>query len=155
MGATGSLISNAPTLVDPIILKNPAARLVIFAGTNDIWIGGSTAAQTCTFSNTYIAARIAAGWPPGHIIVATMLPRYNSLLSPAINASLETTRQDYITCVVAAAAGQGVVLARLDLDPNIGQAGDSQNPTYYEPDEIHPNEAGLAIVTSIIFGAYP
>lgn len=154
-GTSGTLLSNAAALVDPIVFKNPNAKLVIFAGTNDIWIGGSTAAQTLAFSNSYISARIAAGWKPGNIIVATMLPRYNSLQTPAVNASLEATRQTYISGVVAASAGQGVILARLDQDPNIGQAGDSQNLTYYEPDQIHPNAAGVAIITSIIFGVYP
>lgn len=57
--------------------------------------------------------------------------------------------------MVAAAPGQGVVLARADLNANIGAAGASQNLTYYEPDQIHPNAAGLAILTPIIFGVYP
>lgn len=151
----GTLISNAAQGIDWIIAKKPNARLIIFGGTNDIWIGGLTGAQTCSAAETYIAARETAGWAANQMEFVTMLPRYNNAFTPAVNAALETERQNYISCIVSYATTNGIALARLDQDSTIGQAGDEMNTTYYEPDMIHPTQAGLNIAAPIIYGDYP
>lgn len=84
-----------------------------------------------------------------------MLPRYSTTFTPAVNAAQEVVRQNYISCMVTYAATAGIVLARLDQDMNIGQYGDEMNLTYYRPDDIHPNQTGLGIVATDIFGVYP
>ena len=71
----------AATEVDP--KNSQAARndyckdpyLILFAGTNGIFNQGKTGIQTYGLFQTYISARLLAGWRPNNIIVVTMLPR--------------------------------------------------------------------------------
>jgi lysophospholipase L1-like esterase len=154
-GTGGSLISNAATIVDPVLTRQPNARLIIFAGTNDIWLGGSTGAQTCTLAQTYLNARLTFGWPAGHILWVAMLPRYNPGNSAPVNMAAETERQNYISCMLTYLSGVGITPVRLDLDANIGMYGDEMSLTYYRGDDIHPNNTGLGVVAADINAVYP
>jgi lysophospholipase L1-like esterase len=138
---TLTLIQSAPISIDPYLgsVSNPV--LIVFGGTNDIWLSGKTAAQTYAGFQTYIETRIAAGW--NNIIVLTMLPRQSS-------APNEATRQAFNTLLRNGAATYGYTVADIGNDPTIGQAGDQTNTTYYAPDQIHLTQAGQLIVAQDI-----
>jgi hypothetical protein len=124
------------------------ARLIIFCGTNDIANGGYTAAQTYGAFTAWLRARIVAGWKVGNIVVVEPLPRANPLSSPAFEAQ----RQPYNQMLATGATTFGYQLVPLGADTLIGQPGQSSNPTYYVDDNVHPNEAGHAIIAADIVG---
>lgn len=138
-----SLTSLAAGNVDPQLSSLACGALspylIMLAGVNDIF-NGSTGAQVFTFSQTYRAARVSAGWSAGKMVVATILP----------STASETDRASYNAALVSAAGSEGYILARLDLDANIGCAGCNTNLTYYQSDQIHPNNTGLQIVANLI-----
>ena len=138
---TLTLIQSAPISIDPYLgsVSNPV--LIVFGGTNDIWLSGKTAAQTYAGFQTYIETRIAAGW--NNIIVLTMLPRQSG-------APNEATRQAFNTLLRNGAATYGYTVADIGNDPTIGQAGDQTNTTYYASDQIHLTQAGQLIVAQDI-----
>jgi lysophospholipase L1-like esterase len=142
---TPNLISLAATQVDPLLNAPNSPWLILFAGTNDITYG-DTAAQAYASFQTYLAARLAAGWPVARIIVCTMLPR---------GSAVEAARAIYNPLLVSGASTYGYKLVRLDLDPNIGQAGQNTNAEFYEQTfAIHPNIAGMTIVASDIAAVF-
>lgn len=140
----GSLTAVAAASVDPLLSSLTRSRLppklVLFAGTNDIVSNPSTGAQTYALFQTYLAARIAAGWVMSNIVVATMLPRTNAT---------EAERVAYNAALVSGASA-GYVLARNDLDPNMGGSGKWSDTTYFQADGIHPNNTGLQVLANII-----
>lgn len=136
----GTLTADAVTRVDPILSRDGTKYLVIFAGTNDIWLNSTTGAGAWTLLETYINARISAGWTVGNICVGTMLPRQNG------NESARTT---YNGLIRGNAAGMGYKVCDFAADSRIGDAGDENDATYYS-DTIHPTAAGQAILSQII-----
>lgn len=147
-GQTLNLTQDAVTTIDPIRDVTRRDYLVIFAGTNDIWLGGSSAAQTYAYFQTFIDARIASGWVEGDIFVCTMLPRQT--LS-------ETIRTAYNSAIVGKAkAGGGTynyTAIRLDLDASVGVAGQQNDTTYYQSGAVHPNQAGHQIIANLVYAA--
>ena len=136
----GTLIADAVTRVDPFLAYSGNKRLVIFAGTNDIFLNGTSGAATWTLLETYINARIAAGWSAANIFVVTMLPRQNG------HESDSTT---YNNSIRSNAAGMGYKVADVAANATIGCAGCENNTTYYS-DTIHPTAAGHLIIQGII-----
>jgi hypothetical protein len=124
------------------------ARLIIFCGTNDMANGGYTAAQTYSAFIAWLRARIAAGWKVGNIVVVEALPR----AAPLSSQVFETQRQPYNQMLAAGAATFGYQLVPLGADTLIGQPGQSSSRTYYVDDNVHPNEAGHAIIAADIVG---
>lgn len=120
--------------------------LVVFAGTNGIVLQGNTGAVEYANFKTYIAARVSAGWIPTNIVVITMLPR---------TGLSEVSRGIFNTSVVGDDGGYGYKLARVDLNADIGLAGDNLNTVYFY-DGTHPTAAGHAIIASIVYAVmYP
>lgn len=136
----GTLTADAVTRVDPILSQTGTKYLVIFAGTNDIFLNGTSGAATWTLLETYINARITAGWTAANICVGTMLPRQGS------NESARSTLNGSIR---SNAAGIGYKVCDFAANATIGDAGDENNTTYYI-DTIHPNDAGHAILAQIV-----
>jgi lysophospholipase L1-like esterase len=132
-----NLISSAASLVDPL-LTPPIPWLILLAGTNDFNYG-DTPAQIYASFQTWITARLADGWPANRIIICTVPP----------HSVWEAQRPTYNALLVAGAGTYGYQLARIDLDPNIGQAGDNLNTRFYS-DGTHPTNAGHAIIAAII-----
>lgn len=140
-GGAGSLPSLAAE-VDAVLTVGSPQTLILFAGTNDFAFTANDAPTVFAAMMNYRAARVAAGYSASSIIVPTMLPR----------DGLETIRTTYNGLIVSSAASYGYAVARFDLDPHIGVAGaNDSNPTYYY-DTIHPNDAGHAIMATIIEG---
>lgn len=139
-----TLLEDGPLYVDGWRKQSAATNwLVVFAGTNGIRLQHNTAAAEAGYFETYVAARISAGWNPDNIVVCTMLPAVDPSASP---------RDDYNALLVSLAATYGYRLARFDLDETIGQDGDAANTTYYG-DGLHPTAAGHAIMGQIVFDA--
>lgn len=139
-----SLIDDAATQVDAAKDGSLTNWLIVFAGTNDIFLGVGTAAGAYGYFITYIEARIAAGWDADKIVVCTMLPRESDT-----RPEKEAVRVTFNGDLVSGAGTYDYRLARLDLDSNIGAANADQNATYYV-DKIHPTNAGHSIIASII-----
>jgi lysophospholipase L1-like esterase len=138
-----AMITAGPSQVDG--WYDPALRnnlTVLFGGTNDIVANGSTGVATLGFANTYCAARRSAGWGTGgsRIAVVTMLPR----------TTKESDRITYNQGLVANALGNWDFVFDIASDPNMGQAGQCTNLTYYQADQVHPNDNGYAYLASIM-----
>lgn len=136
----GTLTADALNRVDLVLANTGTKYLVIFAGTNDIFLNSTSGAATWTLLEAYIDARIAAGWTAGNICVGTMLPRqnYNESHRTALNSAIRSN-----------AAAMGYKICDFAADNRIGDAGDENNATYYG-DAIHPTAAGHVILAEII-----
>jgi len=145
------LIDDAAVNVDtlsPLFKPGATNVLVLFAGSNDIWLDGASGSTTYSYFQTYISARLSAGWNASNIIVVTMLPRQSG-------STQETARQAYNTALVGGASTYGYRLARVDQDSNIGCAGCQNNTTYYQSDQTHLTDAGQSVAASIIESVLP
>lgn len=142
-GGTGSLPANAAEV--DAVLASPAQTLVMFAGTNDL-AGGSSVTDTINAWSSYVDARIAAGYVAAEMILCTMLPRSGSAFIT------ETVRGNFNAAIVSLASSKGGSVCRLDLDSRIGLAGCNTDLTYYQSDQLHPNNAGLAVIAGLIEG---
>lgn len=137
-----NLVDDAAASVDAARIGGLQNRLIIFAGSNDIYLGSSTGAATYAFLTDYIDARLLAGWDESEIFVCTMLPR-----------ELNTAeRQAYNNAIVADAGNRDYVVVPLHTNANIGDDGDQNNATYFI-DTVHPTNAGHAIIAQMIYDA--
>jgi len=116
--------------------------LIVFAGTNGMNLFLANHSAEVEFANfeQYMAARRLAGWDMSNTVVCTMLPR---------GAGEEARRTAFNGYLVAGASYWKYKLARFDLDPNMGQAGQNDDPVYYS-DGVHPTDAGHAILAAIL-----
>lgn len=140
----GTLTADAVTRVDPLLARTGTKYLVIFAGTNDIFLNSTSGAATWTLLESYINARISAGWTAANICVGTMLPR---------QGQHESDRSTLNGSIRSNAAGMGYKVADFAADATMGPAGAENNTTYYQ-DLIHPTAAGHVILASIIKAAF-
>lgn len=142
-GYPSTLIEDAVLRVDPARVVSLDNWLICFAGTNGLLstLGAHSAATEYANFQTYIAARIAAGQDMAKTIACMMLPR---------TGMSEATRTTYNASLVSGAATYGYKLARLDLNPNIGAAGQNLDLTWFQ-DGTHPTDAGHAVIAQIIF----
>jgi lysophospholipase L1-like esterase len=142
-GVADNLVDDAAAEIDAERTGGAENWLIPFAGTNDIdpSLGNDSAAATAAFFDTYINARIAAGWDMSKTIVPTMLPRVNVT---------DSIRQDYNAALVTKAVTYGYNLCRLDLIVGFGGEGDYADTDYYS-DGIHPTPAGAALIAAALF----
>ena len=142
-GQTQNLNQLAPTVIDPLLSTTPPAGcahwLMLFAGTNDIYLDGKTGAQTYAFFQTQIAARINAGWNSANILVLGMLPRENN----------SAERAPYNSLLSGGASTYGYTFVALENDANIGCDNCQNNTTYYNPDKIHPTQTGQEVIANL------
>jgi lysophospholipase L1-like esterase len=132
-----TMITNAPTAVDPLLDSSLGANgniCCFWGGTNDLALSAS-AATVYSRIVTYCQARQAAGWK---VIVATILPRSNA----GIQANFETDRITVNTNIRTNWATFADGLADVASNTHIGDAGDSDDTTYYLSDKVHPNDTG-------------
>lgn len=115
--------------------------LVLFCGTNDI-AGGADGATTYARALAYCQARQAAGWL---IVIVTMLPRGD--------ATFEAKRVIYNNLVAANWQTFADAYYPAHLDANIGVASANTNLTYYNADQVHPINAGHAIIATGVTAA--
>jgi lysophospholipase L1-like esterase len=122
--------------------SDPHIVLVTF-GTNDLTIGGRTAAQIYADLQTYCAAVRAEG---GQVIVCTILP------NNAWNGTQQTTRNDYNTLVRTNWASFADGLCDYAVDPTMGPQAASADTTLYG-DGLHVTELGHSYLAPITAAA--
>ena len=137
-----TMLEDAPIRVDPFKSATLDNWLILFAGTNGITLGSRTAATEYSHFQTYVAARVAAGWEADKIIVCTMLPR------TGVNNT--THRGPYNAALVGDSGAVGYRVARLDLDPDVGADGQNLDTDFFY-DGTHPTDAGHVIIAQIIY----
>jgi len=113
---------------------------VIFLGTNDICVAGTSAANTHTLLSNYATRQRSNGWK---VVVVTMISRLScatgkNILNPLIRANWRSYA-DAIADVAAA--------------PFLGCDGCYLNSTYFQSDGIHPTQAGQALLAPVIQAA--
>lgn len=140
---TETMTSEAAAVIDARRIGTKPNWLVAFAGTNGLAVGGHSAATEAADFVTYLNARLAAGWSASRIVVPTMLPR---------TGVDEGLRSAYNTALVNAATSAGCQVARLDLDPDIGAAGQDLDTDWFA-DGIHPTAAGHTRIAEIVYDA--
>jgi len=139
----GTLTADALNRVDLVLANTGTKYLVIFAGTNDIFLNSTSGAATWALLQNYINARTAAGWAAANICVGTMLPR---------QGAHESDRTTYNDLIRSNAAGMGYKVCDFAADATMGCAGCESDKTYYA-DFIHPTAAGHVILGNIVKAA--
>ena len=143
-GQGGAQLTTAANLAATTVLARLAGssaytnRVVIALwGTNDI-ANGRTDAQVIADINTYIA-NIRAGDAGAKILFITILPR----------VPFNGTQDGYIAGVnahiISGAAHDGYIDAASDA-----RLDDAADTTYYDPDGIHLNDAGYAVLAELV-----
>jgi lysophospholipase L1-like esterase len=134
-----SMVTDAATWVDVHYSGSKRNVCVIFAGTNDIALSGTSGADTFTLLQTYVNDRVAAGWK---VVVVTRLPR----------AGTDTQRGIYNGSIRTAWGTPSATVRVADWggDANMGANGTHTDLTYYDADAIHPNDTGHQVGLSYI-----
>lgn len=159
LGVSGQTITQMITTgvnnVDPLFGNN-FRRMIGWGGTNDLAIGGDSAATLYANMVTYATARKAAGWK---VILIGILPRGAGAggsfetRRTSVNASL---RADFSSATAFTNIRTGAAYADyfidIEGDADLGQSGDELNPTFYT-DEIHLTNAGYAIIAAYALNA--
>lgn len=134
-GNPNTLNQDAVINVDP--LASSTAILIAYIGTNGVTLGAHTPAQEVTDADTYLSARISAGFTPANIYVVNMIPRENfrELLRQEFNYGLKT--------LCASKGCKYVDISILTEYRNISFG--------FIPDQIHPSVAGHDIIAEAIY----
>ena len=136
---TSNIITHLPTAVKPPIQSVTKGYYSILIGLNDYWLSGSSAATI--YANIQTICSTVSGYSSSpSVIVFTELP--------AAVSGWETVRQSLNT-LIRNGGSCPYTVADVGNDATIGQAGENTNLTYYNSDQIHPNNAG-----SLIIGTY-
>ena len=135
----------------PIIRAGLPWSAIIWMGTNDFANAYAGTSTPATYFSTYMAPYINALKAKGavNVAVATMLPRGGIFSGGVTQSSFEALREgtgSWNATIRANASTYGYTVIDVASDPNIGQAGDCNNTTYYAGDAVHPNIAGQNIV---------
>lgn len=136
----GTLTADATNVDDARDASATNNRLIVFAGTNDIWLNATTGAATYTLLTTYISARISAGWVANEIVILTCLPREGEAEATDTNTFNSSIRSGY--------AGLGVRLCDIAADAYF--ASGWQNDTAKCSDTIHPTQAGQLKIAQLL-----
>lgn len=136
----GTLTADATNIDDARDSGATNNRLIVFAGTNDIWLNSTTGAATYTLLTTYISARISAGWAADEIVIVTCLPRGNESEATDTNTFNSSIRSGY--------SGLGVRLCDIANDAYF--ASGWQNDTAKCADTIHPNQAASLKIAQLL-----
>jgi lysophospholipase L1-like esterase len=137
---TGGMIINAPGNIDPLLADGHTKHILgAWGGTNDLALGGLTAAQVYASFVTYCQTRKTAGWK---VVAFTLLPRSDA----GIPGSFETDRQTVNTNIRANWATFADALCDTGLNANIGAPGASTNATYFVADQVHLTGIGYGVV---------
>lgn len=110
----------------------------MWLGTNDLADGGKSAAQTYALLTQYIADRHKVGWK---VITATMLSRKNT----------DDAKNQYNAFILPNTAGADAIVNFTNTV--LGCDGCSLDTTWFMPDAIHPNQAGVSTIEVPLFQA--
>jgi lysophospholipase L1-like esterase len=135
-----TLLTNFNSRIAPVIGGSGPTVLIVFAGTNDIFLG-ATAAATYASLQAYCATAKAVS-PFLSIVVVTMLPL----------STLETARQSYNGSIRTGFANGTLAcdaVADVETLP-MGAAGAQANALWYAGDNLHPNVNGQRQLAALI-----
>jgi lysophospholipase L1-like esterase len=138
-GNPNTLMQDAVINVDPYV--SATALLAIFAGTNGLTLNGRTPAQEAADADTYIAARLAAGWVASNIYVLTMLPRESYAYSKQFQ---------YCQALETICNTRGCKIVRLHEDGDIGFPEQQFAATWFA-DQIHPTILGHQAIAELVY----
>jgi hypothetical protein len=139
--ATLNSAASAPGGMDSLLPSYTGLEFMsIECGSNEIGLGGGTAAGTFSDFLGDLQARQAAGWT--NIIVFTMIDRMG------VNESI---RAAYNALLIGGASTYGYTVADVGSDPNLGCNGCWSNTTYFQAiDGVHPTAAGQAVYATYL-----
>lgn len=128
------MTSNAATNVDPKFRAHMTNVCVIWGGTNDFAVSGSSLATVEGLMNTYVTARIAAGWK---VIAPYMLDRGGG------GGSFTTNQQAFNAFLSGLPSGLNATVV---FPATLIAQGASNNTTYFQADKTHPTEFSDATI---------
>lgn len=139
--------------LDLIFSASPSTKkiLVVWAGTNDITLGGHTGTTAHSDLSTYCLARKAA-IPGLKIIVLPMIPRLYSAyggVQPS-QAQSDTYRGDLNTAMAAGYTSYADAYVNLLADGAFNANADYLDTTYYDADGVHLNDTGYQRVADLV-----
>lgn len=146
-----NLVSRQATTDATFNGANTANKLVLWCGTNDGYLSGSTGATAAAAAQSYITTSLAT-WGSGNIIFISMLDRTQTggAWPPGGSiADMNTFRSAYNSAMQTWCAANGVYY----LDPTVnGQLTDSTDLNYFrdDPTGVHPGYFGCSIVAQIV-----
>jgi hypothetical protein len=132
------MYANAPTTVDPH--RQPGGRnvVIVWGGTNDIAVNGSTPAMVYAIMTSYIAARHAKGW---QVVVPTMISR----------EGFESQKNAYNALILANTAGADGIADFTGTQ--LGCGGCWSTSGLFQGDGVHPNQTGITTVEAPVISA--
>lgn len=140
-GLTTQGMIDSLELVQNAFKKNAKKRIIVFwGGSNDLNISTSVSDLQSNIES-YCLVRKSEGYK---VIILNLLPRQS------INANYETQRQTVNSWLAANYLRFSDGLADVAGNSNIGDEGDNENLTYYDADQVHPNNVGYGIVADIV-----
>jgi lysophospholipase L1-like esterase len=137
--STTAMLTDYTTQVLSLYGRNRGRNVLLFwEGTNEISAAGegATGAAALTKTLEYIDASVAQGF---EVFALTVLPRTD------FDATEETHRGTYNSGLISGADNYTVVDVAADT-----RLDDFNDLTYYDADGIHLNDAGYAVVASLV-----
>lgn len=133
-----TMITNAPTVVDPKLVAGRNNIVVICGGSNDIWVQDANPYNNVV---AYCQARRAAGWK---VVVGTITSRADT--QDSIPADYETLRLACNASIRANWSTFADALADFGGDANLGtNQASAVNAQYFTGDGAHHNWRGYQI----------
>lgn len=152
-GVTGrtlaTMYADGASAVDPDYSAGQRNIDVIWGGTNDFVVNGSTPAAVYAILQEYCAARRAVGWK---VIVVTMISRYFPGGNPVSGESIDADKDAYNALIRANWSTFADGLADVAANPNLGADGAYANLTYFQADQVHPTQFSITNIEAPIIG---
>jgi len=145
-GATVTTLTSRATTTDSMITAGARNVLAVLIGRNDAAVGGVTAAQVYTSIQTYVQARVTAGW---EVWVGTCIgtgSAVQAVLDP-LNQLLRGTPLGGTGPGIIADAGATKVID-YGAQTHFITSADAANTTYYQADSTHPTVTGAALLAT-------
>lgn len=138
------------TTINQHITNNIAAvaaadRVVMFAGTNGLKLGGKTPAQEYADFEVGLALVTGQGVSAANIVVCTMLPREDYS---------DSNRTTYNNLIISGAATHGYKVAEFHLNRDIGVDGQQHILKWYDAAKIHPIPAAADQMARIVYDQF-
>jgi hypothetical protein len=133
------MLAEAPVEVDARYAATADLNLCLAQPGGSDLRGGLTAADVFVSLQEYCRARRAAGF---RVLVVTLLPSHRT-------ETFEVLRLAYNAMVRDGWPGFADGLVDIAADPRIGDDGDEYDEQFYLTDQLHPNNAGNAVMAAV------
>lgn len=122
-----TMLANAPTVVDTLFRPGVENVVTILAGINDL-DQGTLPADLIKLLWEYCAGRRAVGFK---VVVFSLTSAHEPL---------DTLRDEYNDLMIAQWQGHADGFGNMGENPFVGLLGSYADPTYFQPDEVHPTQ---------------